>query len=41
VADNEGTVKLEHDAIEDGFAEKASTIWMCRNGKWIRFSGAD
>jgi len=35
------TIKLEHDAIEDAFAEKGSTIWMCRNGKWISFSGAD
>jgi len=35
------TVKLEHDAIEDAFAEKGSTIWMCRAGKWISFSGAD
>lgn len=37
----DGSVKLEHDAIEDAFAEKASTIWLCRNGKWISFSGAD
>lgn len=38
---HEGTVKLEHDAIEDSFAEKGSTIWMCRNGTWVSFSGAD
>jgi hypothetical protein len=37
----ERTVKLEHDAIEDSFAEKGSTIWLCRNGRWISFSGAD
>ena len=41
VADGGGTVKLEHDAIEDAFAEKGSTIWLCRNGKWVSFSGAD
>lgn len=40
-ADIQSTVKLEHDAIEDVFAEKGSTVWMCRNGKWIKFSGAD
>jgi len=35
------TIKLEHDAIENAFAEKGSTIFMCRNGKWISLSGAD
>lgn len=39
--DSDKTVKLDHDAIEDAFTEKGSTIWMCRNGKWISLSGAD
>jgi len=34
-------VTLEHDAIEDAFEGKASTVWFCRDGKWIAFSGAD
>jgi len=41
---NEGetsTIKLEHDAIENAFTEKSSTIFMCRDGKWISLSGAD
>ena len=35
------TIKLEHDAIENAFAEKGSTVFMCRNGKWMSLSGAD
>ena len=34
-------IKLEHDAIEDAFVEKASTIWICRNGKWVAIEGSD
>lgn len=37
----EGEVTLEHDGIEDAFLGKASSVWLCRDGKWIRFSGAD
>lgn len=34
-------VKLDHDAIEDAFEGKASTVYFCRNGTWVAFSGAD
>jgi len=35
------TIHLEHDGIDDAFEGKASVIWFCRNGKWIRYAGAD
>ena len=34
-------VKLDHDAIEDAFLEKASTVWYCKEGTWIALPGAD
>lgn len=34
-------VRLDHDAIEDAFEDKASSVYFCRNGKWITFGGAD
>ena len=34
-------VQLDHDAIDDAFEGKASTVYFCRNGTWITFSGAD
>lgn len=34
-------VALEHDGIEDAFQGKASSIFFCQNGKWVRFGGAD
>lgn len=32
---------LEHDAIEDFFTEKGSSIWICRSGAWVALLGAD
>lgn len=34
-------VKLDHDAIDDAFEGKSSTVYFCRNGTWVAFSGAD
>jgi hypothetical protein len=36
-----GDVTLDHDAIEDAFEGKASTVYFCHNGKWVAYSGAD
>jgi uncharacterized protein (UPF0210 family) len=33
--------KLDHQGIDDAFAEKASTTRYCENGKWLALSGAD
>lgn len=30
-----------HDGIESIFIEKASTIFYCANGKWVKLPGAD
>ena len=30
-----------HDAIQDAFAGKASTIFYCEKGKWHELEGAD
>ncbi len=30
-----------HDAIQDAFAEKGSTIFYCEKGKWHELEGAD
>lgn len=40
-ASGDKSLTLEHDAIEDAFEGKASTIWFCRGGKWIALGGAD
>lgn len=34
-------VQLDHDAIDDAFEGKASTVYFCRNGTWVAFSGMD
>jgi len=34
-------VQLDHDAIDDAFEGKASSVYFCRNGTWIEFPGAD
>ena len=34
-------VQLDHDAIDDAFEGKASSVLFCRNGIWVTFSGAD
>ncbi len=34
-------MRLEHDAIDDAFEGKASSVLFCRNGIWVTFSGAD
>ena len=34
-------VPLDHDAIDDAFEGKASSVLFCRNGAWVTFSGAD
>lgn len=33
--------EFNREGIVDEFAEKASTIFHCRNGKWIELEGAD
>ena len=33
--------KLDHQGIDDGFAEKASTTYFCENGIWLALTGAD
>jgi hypothetical protein len=45
-ADNDTTsvdreVQLDHDAIDDAFEGKASTVYFCRNGTWVTFGGND
>lgn len=32
---------FDHEGIIDEFAEKASTIFYCREGKWVELQGAD
>lgn len=32
---------MQHDAIEDAFAGKASTVYYCEKGKWKNVAGAD
>ncbi len=34
-------VQLDHDAIDDAFEGKASTVYFCRNGTWVTFGGND
>ena len=34
-------VRLDHDAIDDAFEGKASSVYFCRKGTWVVFSGAD
>ncbi len=31
----------DHDGIENTFVGKASVVWYCLGGKWIRLSGSD
>lgn len=33
--------RIDHDGIEDGFAEKASSIWYWYRGRWLSLKGAD
>ena len=33
--------KIDHDGINDAFAEKASVVMYFHNGKWIELMGAD
>ena len=45
-ADNDTTsvdreVQLDHDAIDDAFEGKASTVYFCRKGTWVTFGGND
>jgi hypothetical protein len=32
---------IDHDGINDAFAEKASSVWYWYEGKWLRLQGAD
>jgi hypothetical protein len=32
---------LDHQGIDDGFAEKASVRWYFHDGKWTQYPGAD
>lgn len=32
---------LDHDGLEDAFAEKASTVFYLEQGRWLSLSGAD
>lgn len=34
-------VQLDHDAIDDAFEDKGSSVYFCRSGQWIVFNGAD
>jgi hypothetical protein len=33
--------RLDHDGIDDGFAEKASVVLYYSNGRWLELTGAD
>jgi hypothetical protein len=33
--------QLEHDGIDDAFAEKGSVVWYWYRGKWLRLQGTD
>jgi hypothetical protein len=32
---------IDHQGIDDGFAEKGSETWYLHDGKWLRLMGAD
>ncbi|MGH9159190.1 MAG: hypothetical protein ACRD2X_04305 [Vicinamibacteraceae bacterium] len=32
---------LDHEGIDDAFAEKASVVWYWHHGRWLRLTGAD
>ena len=32
---------IDHDGIDDAFAEKASTVQYCYQGKWLTLTGSD
>lgn len=32
---------VDHDGVEDGFAEKGSTVWYLEGGRWLTLAGAD
>lgn len=32
---------IDHHGIDDIFVEKASSVWYCHGGKWLRLQGAD
>ena len=32
---------ITHDAIDDGWLEKASVVHYCHQGKWLELTGAD
>ncbi|MPZ17455.1 MAG: hypothetical protein GEV06_06040 [Luteitalea sp.] len=32
---------LDHDGIDDAFAEKASVVWYWHDGRWLRLTGSD
>jgi hypothetical protein len=33
--------RLDHDGLEDGFAEKSSTVFYLERGRWLSLAGAD
>lgn len=33
--------RLDHDGLEDAFAEKASTVFYLEDGRWLTLPGAD
>jgi hypothetical protein len=32
---------VDHDGVEDAFAEKGSTVWYLEGGRWLALAGAD
>jgi len=32
---------IDHQGIDDAFLEKASAVWCCHYGTWLKLTGAD